>query len=673
MPSQNDRGTARGWLGAALVTLASAGCSDDSASDRVVGAGGAGDGGAAASGGAAPGAGAGGPGSSTQTGSSSSVTVGQGGGAGGGVPTCADPPAAPALGLARIQESPGEDLYVVELAWDAPGSDPTDEVSAEIASAPSGAAWAAAMAPVAAGDGEGTARADKLLPDLFLRLRIARGGDPACAATSPAVRLARPDDADPARWGDGWIRVVSHTHSIADLKEDVGGPVHANRINWFNGCFDELGDDDACHELLLRSFAESGLTWLMDAARDKGIGAVIVTDHDNVGLWFTDTFRQYNRADASGPSVVHGLEWTSALGHLTVVGNFLPDVPADADVYDLATARAVHQATPLPPDACDDTDENHDVNSPAFDGPDAPCARADHRGHGDDPPTVEQARASIEALRAAGAMVFINHPTNDAFVEPPMKWQLDNLDIVDGVEVNTPDPTLTNQDAPEYWRIQGLEAGRRWVGIAGTDCHVNGPPYDGDTGCNSFHGITDLTHMDAPYMWVKPATSTSHAASNAPDLVVAALRAGRVTVVQDLDPAVVVDLAIDANDDGLIDYVSGSTIPACEQPERDAFEVQVRVRPVQSHDYNVSIWRLGVEEKILQDTAITAGTVWLGTTTLSRSEHLPAGAPRGHVMVQVRENVSFNTDDDAGFANPIWFEAADPDAAPCDTRDVDGR
>ena len=51
----------------------------------------------------------------------------------------------------------------------------------------------------------------------------------------------------------------------------------------------------------------------------------------------------------------------------------------------------------------------------------------------------------------------------------------------------------------------------------------------------------------------------------------AAIREGRVTVVQDVDPAVVADLGIDVNDDGLIDYWSGSVVPACEQPSRDAF------------------------------------------------------------------------------------------------------
>ncbi len=332
----------------------------------------------------------------------------------------------------------------------------------------------------------------------------------------------------------------------------------------------------------------------------------------------------------------------------------------------------MQEGAPLPPDICDDTDENHNVNSPAFDGPDAPCKRADHRGHGDEPPTIDETKNSILALKQAGALVFINHPTQNAVLEPPMKWQLGNLDLVDGVEANTPDPTLTNQNAPEWWRNQGLQAGRRWIGIAGTDCHVNGPPYNGNTGCNSFHGLVNLSHMDAPYMWMKPLTSTSAPANNAPDLVIAALREGRVTVVQDIDPAVIADVTIDANGDGQYDFWGGSTLPACEQPTRTSFDVKVLMKPVQTHNYNVSIWRNGVETKILQDTKLDAGVVWSGTTTVDRVQDLPAGAAFGYVMVQVRENKTLSTDNDAGFVNPIFFAKADPSAMACDTRKADG-
>lgn len=572
----------------------------------------------------------------------------------------------PTLQSAKILLSKGADAYDVELAWDARYAD--ERVIAEVAATPDAEKFTRAMDP--ASGTAGTARVGKLLPDLFLRLRTVLGsceGPP-----SPAVRLAKPDYADRAQWADGWIRVVSHTHTIADIKADAGGKVHANRINWFNGCFDAAGDDAACQQLLLRSFSSAGLQWLMDAAAAKGIASVIVTDHDNVGIWYTDTFRKYNRASTSSPSVVHGLEWTSALGHLTVVGNFLPDVPASTDLKDLASAKKVHTSTPLPPDSCDDTDENHDVNAPAFDGPDAPCKRADHRGHGDDPLSVAQAKASIEALHAKGAMVFANHPTNDSKLEPPMKWQLQNLDLLDGVEVNTPDPTLTNRDAPEYWRRNGLDQGRRWVGVAGTDCHVNGGAFTGDTGCNSFHGLVNLTHMDAPYMWIRPLRSTSHAAINAPDLVVAALREGRVTVVQDLDPAVVVDLGMDVNGDGALDYWAGSTVWACERPDQDEFEVEVRVKPVQTHNYNVSVWRNGVEDKILQRVEIKAGATWTGKTRFRRSVDVGAGKRFGYVTVQVREDKTLATDDDAGFSMPIWFAAPDKAAARCDTRKTTG-
>lgn len=576
--------------------------------------------------------------------------------------------AAPALTRARILESPGRDAYGVDLEWTLAAPGPDDRVIAEVAARVDATAWAEAMAATAGASG--TASVDKLLPDIFLRLVTVRGAT--CRAESAPVRLAKPDYADPARWGDGWIRVVSHTHTIADIKEDRGAPVHANRINWFNGCFEHAGDDAACHALLLRSFGETGVTWLMDAARDQGIDSVIVTDHDNVGIWFTDVFRRYNRADPAGPSVVAGLEWTSALGHLTVVGNFLPEIARDASIYDLATAREVHTALPLPPDACDDTDENHDVNDPAFDGPDAPCARADHRGHGDDPISIAEARTAIEELHRRGALVFVNHPTNESFIEPPMAWSLGNLDLVDGSEVNTPDPTATNRDAPEWWRDEGLRAGHRWIGIAGTDCHVNGPPYAGDTGCNSFHGLADLTHMDAPYMWMQPLGSTSSAARNDPDLVVAAMREGRVTVVQDLDPAVVVDLGIDVNGDGATDYWSGSTVPACEQPSRTTFTITVRVRPVQSHNYNVSVWRAGAEVRIADRVAMTAMTTWSGTIDFDRARDIPAGSALGFAAAWVREDLSFMPDDDAGFSNPIFFEPQDATAMPCDTRDRDG-
>lgn len=568
---------------------------------------------------------------------------------------------APELATARIDRSPGEETYAVELTWT--GGEAT---VAEVGPTVDGP-FEPAMDPVPSSPG--TARVRKTLADLYVRLVGVRG---ACRDPGPAVRLAKPDYADPARWGDDWIRVVSHTHTIPDIKSNVGGPVYANRINWFNGCFEELGDDEACHALFLRSFSESGVQWLVDAANDNDIGAVIITDHDNVGIWFTDVFRRYNQASASNASVIPGMEWTSALGHLTVVGNFLPEIDRDASSYDLSFARRIHTSTPLPPDRCDDTDENHDVNDPDFDGPDAPCAREDHRGHGDDPITMMDATSSIDELHARGALVFINHPTNDAFIEPPMRWGLGNLDRVDGVEANTPDPTATNRNAPEYWRDVGLRQGRRWVGIAGTDCHVNGPPYDGDTGCNSFHGITDLTHMDAPYMWVRPLGSTSAAANNDPDLVVAALREGRVVVVQDTDPAVVVDLGIDANDDGQLDYWSGSTVPACEQPGRDEFTVQVRVRPVQTHNYNVNIWSGDDETRILDREELSAGSVWVGEFTFSRRAGIPAGEDYGFAMAWVREDRRFDTDNDAGFSNPIFFEAG-ASAQACDTRDREGR
>ncbi len=570
----------------------------------------------------------------------------------------------PALELARIEENPGADTYSVSLSWAAS----PDAVMAEVGTSVT-EGFAPAMDPVAAGTSTGVAQVDKTLPDLFVRLVGVRG---ACREEGDAVRLAKPDYSDPARWNEGWIKVVSHTHTIADIKANVGGPVYANRINWFNGCFEELGDDEACHELYLRSFAESGVQWLVDAATDQDIGAVIITDHDNVGIWFTEVFRRYNRADPDGASVVHGMEWTSALGHLTVVGNFLPEIDRDASSYDLELARRIHTSTPLPPDTCDDSDENHDVNDPDFDGPDAPCARADHRGHGDDPITMMEATDSIEALHARGALVFINHPTNDAFIEPPMRWGLGNLDRVDGVEANTPDPTATNRNAPEYWRDMGLRQGRRWVGIAGTDCHVNGPVYDGDTGCNAFHGLTDLTHLDAPYMWVRTLRSTSAAANNDPDLVVAALREGRVTVVQDTDPAVVVDLGIDANGDGLIDYWSGSTVPACEQPGRDLFTVQVRVRAVQTHNYNVNIWLRDDEQRILDRTELTEGTVWEGSFEFSRDSDIEPGNDLGFAMAWVREDQRFSPDNDAGFSNPIFFEAG-TGTLDCSTRDRDGR
>ena len=235
-------------------------------------------------------------------------------------------------------------------------------------------------------------------------------------------------------------------------------------------------------------------------------------------------------------------------------------------------------------------------------------------------------------------------------------------------------PPRSQRDSHRFERRRdnGLRMGRRWVGIAGTDCHVNGPPYDGDTGCNEFHGLTNLTHMDAPYMWMQPLGSTGHAARNAPELVVAALREGRVTVVQDLDPAVVVDLGVDVNGDGRLDYWSGSTVPACEQPGRDTFTLQVRVRPVQTHNYNVNVWRRSEEVRILDRGSISAGTVWTGEVEFSRARDIPVGADHGFASVWVREDMSFRPDVDAGFSNPIFFEAPDIGATPCDTRDRDG-
>jgi hypothetical protein len=595
------------------------------------------------------------------------------GGAGGSAGHAACDDLTLTLQTAKIELSPKLDDYGVLLEWTVSSGLSGDQVIAEVADTPAAQNFIQVMSPAAADSGQAIAQVDKLMKDIYLRLRWERPAAGECSRVTPAVRLAKPDYADPADWGNGWIRAVSHTHTIADVKANSGGPVYANRINWFNGCFQQLGDETACHQLLLKSFSESGLEWLVAAAKDKGIGTVIVTDHDNVGIWYTDTFRKYNQASTTGPSVVHGLEWTSALGHLTVVGNFLPAIPASSSIFDPMTAKLVHTSTPLPKDVCDDTDENHNVNSPFFDGPDAPCKRADHRGHGDEPLSVSEATASIVALKQAGALVFANHPTNDAKIEPPMKWQLENYELLDGVEVGTPDPTLTNRNNDVYWREKGLQLGHRWVAIAGTDCHVNGGPYTGNTGCNSFHGIVNLTHMDAPYMWIKPLGSTSRLAVNAPDLVKTALRDGRVAVVQDIDPAVIADLGIDANGDGKIDYVSGSTIPACEQPSKDIFEVQVRIKPVQTHNYNVSVWRAGQETKILQNSVLQAGQVWTGATTITRSAHVPPGAAYGHIWIWVRENKTLTTDNDAAFTNPIWFEPPDPAAVPCDTRDGLGK
>src|SRR5206468_10165874 len=132
-------------------------------------------------------------------------------------------------------------------------------------------------------------------------------------------------------------------------------------------------------------------------------------------------------------------------------------------------------------------------------------------------------------------------------------------DVLDGVEAHTPDPTFGNKNAPEYWRNKGLQKGHRWIAIAGTDCHVHSDKaYDGDTACSkSIHGLVDTTNFDAPYMWVRPMTSTAYEFDNAPPLIVAAMREGRLSIVQDKNPAAIVDLAIDANDDGYLDYVSG--------------------------------------------------------------------------------------------------------------------
>ena len=576
-------------------------------------------------------------------------------------PSCESLPG-PAISDARIHLAPGEDAYRVELVWDA---DLGGDVVAEVASEPFGAAFDEVMSAVAAREGGGVAFVDKLLPDIFVRLRATHAD---CATrTGPVARLAKPDYADPARWDDGWIRVVSHTHTRTDDKLDNGPPIHTNHINWFTGCYEVIDDHDACNELLWRSFDEQGVRWLVDAARDRDISSVIVTDHDNVGIWFTDTFRAHNRANPDGPSVVPGLEWTSGLGHLTVIGNFLPDIPADADIYDPEIARLVHTSTPVPPDYCDDTDENHSINHPDFDGPDAPCARDDHRGHGDDPVTIEETRERILRMQEAGALVFANHPTNDSIIEPPMGWKLENYDLLDGVEINVPEPNIVNRGAPRWWRERGLDRGFRWRGIAGTDCHVDRYPFDGSTGCNSFHGLIDFTHMDAPYMWLQPLGSTSRAAVNDPDLVVAAIREGRITSVQDVDPAVVVDLAIDATGDEMLDYWSGSTVWACEQPERDEFEIQIRVRPVQSHNYNVSVWINGEEDKILQREALEAGETWTGSATFRRSTDIPAFADFGYVMVQVREDLRLRPDNDAGFSNPIFFQRPYLGVTPCDT------
>lgn len=582
------------------------------------------------------------------------------------VPVCTTPMVDVPAPVVTIDANDGKDEYGLTLR--APGTLPgSGWVRLEVATSPEGPFEAAGE--WATTDAQATGVADKFMSDIYAR--TAAFHESGCVQASAAARLAKPDYADPESWGEGWIRVVSHNHTIPDIKEDAGEHVHANRINWFNGCFD-VADGENCHDLLLRSFSEDGLQWMMDAATDHEIDSVIITDHDNVGIWYTDIFRRFNQANPDGPSVVAGLEWTSGLGHLTVIGNFLPAIDPDADIFNGAQAKEIHTSVPLPEDHCDDTDENHDINAPEFDGPDSPCAREDGRGYGDDPVTAEDTRKKIQEMQANGALVFVNHPTNDPKVQPAMKWRLENLDIVDGVEVGVPDPTFSNRDTPEYWRERGLMEGHRWVPISGTDCHVDDEPYTGDTGCNDQWGVVHLTHLDAPYMWIKPLQTTSAAALNDPNLVVSGIRDGRVVVVQDKDPAVVVDLGIDANDDGMLDYWSGTTVPGCEQPQRDEFTVQVRVKPEQRHDYNVSVWRLGDEEKILQDERIDAGETWTKSVTFSRSKHIPSGSNRGYIMVQVRENKTAAPDNDAGFATPIWFEMPSAGVTDCHTRDVNG-
>ncbi len=69
---------------------------------------------------------------------------------------------------------------------------------------------------------------------------------------------------------------------------------------------------------------------------------------------------------------------------------------------------------------------------------------------------------------------------------------------------------------------------------------------------------------------------------------------------------------------------------------------------------------------------MTEGTVWEGSFEFSRDSDIEPGNDLGFAMAWVREDQRFSPDNDAGFSNPIFFEAG-TGTLDCSTRDRDGR
>jgi len=106
----------------------------------------------------------------------------------------------PELEVAKIRMTPGENSYDVDLEWNPPKAQSKDRVRLEVSEHASGP-FSAAMDPVSARKGHGTGSVNKVLEDLFVRLKIVRPNTDKCAVTAP-VRLAKPDYRGTSRAAD---------------------------------------------------------------------------------------------------------------------------------------------------------------------------------------------------------------------------------------------------------------------------------------------------------------------------------------------------------------------------------------------------------------------------------------------------------------------------------------
>jgi predicted metal-dependent phosphoesterase TrpH len=154
-----------------------------------------------------------------------------------------------------------------------------------------------------------------------------------------------------------------------------------------------------CHTARFSGCSSLTPEGLVTAARDAGLDAVCLTEHDR--LWPVGEARRLS--ERFGLIVLRGMEVTTELGHVLVYGLTEP------------------------------------------------------------PPGMFLAATLVEAVRSAGGLAILAHPARagQLSVAPAQRTGL-----FDTVEI------LNGSDGPEQNRAaEGLAAGHRLAGIAGSDCH----------------------------------------------------------------------------------------------------------------------------------------------------------------------------------------------------------